>query len=276
MSEHDSPFGKNLPSYVVKGPYGKHIPALLYSTEDGMAKLHASQTLINATLLLERVYGDMALSGRVDPDSILDRFATHPDVAEIAAWLRKNRRPMSEIGVICYVSLGILSAWEQAPKSTSSKHRSHYRKIERLCQELSSALTETGLTYSPLAPRGFHWLSVADLMTKEEWKGFAKLAKLTKQDASSASEDVILSAFPRLTQVLDRVADKARLIRESGPTHTQPNKKGARRGFFVRGLAKVLAPRYGGIPVSVIAAITTVALNDPTDSTLVNGLLEHS
>lgn len=276
MNEQDLPFGKNLSSYVVKGPYGKYVPALLYSTEDGIARLHASQTLIDATLLLEPVYGDMSLAGNTNPDSILDRFSTHPDVAEIAAWLSKIGRPMNDIGVICYVALGILSAWELAPKSTSSKHRLQYKKIEKLCEDLSAALAETKLTYSQLAPSGLHWLSIADLMTKEEWKGFARLAKLTKQDASSASEESILNAFPRLTQVLDRVADKARLIREKGPTHSQPNKKGARRGFLVRGLAKVLEPRYGSVPASVIAAITTVALNDPTDSTLVNGLLQHS
>lgn len=263
--------------YRQVGKYGKYIPGMLASLPDSskpeVVDFHISEAMYEAAQILESTHGAMLISVSIDPDGVLDRFGTHPDVDVIARWLTESGRQLDDLGVICYLSLGVLSEWSNAPKFTKAKHEALYTKIQRMSIDLASALAETKTTYEKNTPRGLHWASVAQFLNKDEWKGFAFFAKET---AKTATESEILSAFPRVSQLLERFASEAERMRDAGPVHGQPNKAGASRGYFVRRMHEAMRIRYEDVPVSVLAAVATVALNETTDSPLVAGLLKHS
>lgn len=263
--------------YKQMGNYGKYIPGMLASLPDSAESsavgFYVSQAMHEAAKILDSTHGEMLISGSINPDEVLDRFGTHPDVGSIARWLTENGRPLDDLGVICYLSLGVLSEWDNAPKFTKAQHEDLYAKIQKKSAELVLALAKTKTTYEKDTPRGLHWASVAQFLNQDEWKGFAFFAK---EKAETATEDDILNAFPRVSQLLERLASEAERIRVAGPAHQQPNKAGASRGYFVRRMHEAMCIRYQVVPVSILAAVTTVAMNQATDPALVAGLLKHS
>ena len=87
------------------------------------------------------------------------------------------------------------------------------------------------------------------------------------------------ACFPTMEDLLRRIAMAAMRLHEAGPLHSQPNKKGAMNGYFIRRMDGLMRKRYGTYPAEVMAAIATIALDATIDADLVRktiGLSERS
>lgn len=218
--------------------------------------------------------------------------ARHPDSHVIQSWLtltgREHITP-SEFHVIFWLAYFIRNEWARLPKRTPGEHKLLYQRIAILCKDLGNALDETGTPYADGAGYGMKHLCTASLLRDSEIGGFVSayntaVGKGPETRTMNASERRFLEcidsacsglsfALPTVQALLERVESVASRLEAQGPLHTQPNKRGAERGYFVRRIGALFQRRYGEQPREVIAALTTIALGEATDRELVAKLL---
>lgn len=198
-------------------------------------------------------------------------FARHPDIAIIADWLETLGKPVSEVGVMYWFAIAARAEWRKLPKRTLSEHRELFERISRLTVELSEALDETGDFYFRGGGWGLRGASVGALLTDSERLTFAQAMVAGEYDIDSPQ---ISATWPRFEELLGRIQKAAWRLSDKGPVHTQPRKRGAERGYFVRRMGQLFEQRYGACPFEAIAALTTVALGEATDRELVAKLLK--
>ena len=194
----------------------------------------------------------------------------HPDSRVIREWLDKSSKDPEELHVIAYLSLGVRSEWKMLPQRTRSQHRELFKGIAALCRELKDALSSTDDPYRRGGGYGLSHASVRDLLTDDEQATFHKALDTGPYKLDDWEMG---STFPRMEELLDRVASAAERLEQQGPIHSQPNKRGAERGYFVRRMCELFIQRYGVLPYEVIAALTTIALGEATDRELVAKLM---
>lgn len=199
--------------------------------------------------------------------------ATHPDSGIIREWIKDPR----EFDVLVWLAASVLGEWETLPHRTRAQHAELYQRIARLCRELSAAIDETGDSYFRGGGFGLVGMNVRQLMTDSEASSFDAVVKRDYDAQYPEGDEYGIAAhepcLPHIDELLERVASAARRLEKDGPIHSQPTKRGARRGYFVRRIGELFAQRYGEQPHEVIAALTTIALGEATDRELVAKLL---
>jgi len=197
----------------------------------------------------------------------------HADADVIRAWLKAKSKSSFEFEVIVWLARAVRGEWAVLPHRTQSQHRELFQRIARLCRELREAMDETGALYRSDGGQGLMDVNVRQLFSEHEHAEFEAAYKQVEQIYSrSKSGNEFVEYEPELPDVddmLERIANAAERLERQGPLHTQPNKHGAERGYFVRRIGELIAQRYGEQPLEVIAALTTIALGEATDRELV-------
>lgn len=198
-------------------------------------------------------------------DAIGDRWGTSPEKSSILRWL-ELRQAKEDEGVIYFVAANVIAEWLSIPARTVSEHRKLYAEIAETSRNLASLLESTKTNYYRGGGHGLRSINVYDLRGPGEFPG--------------VNDDVsVTSSFPRMEDLLGRVASAADRLREAGPIHSQPKKRGARNGYFIRRMHELLISRYGDCPAEVLASIASVALDTIIDADLVKktvGVTERS
>lgn len=209
----------------------------------------------------------------------------HADASFIRDWLASIHRDPADLQVIFWLAYFVRNEWANFPKRTNSENRELYQRIAKLCDELRGAMDETGLPYSD-GNGGLQGVSIYQMLTDFEIDCVVAACDCARRledippDLDAAQRRTMgkmLSLpgaeLPTIGTLLERVAAEARQLDSLGPLHSQPNKRGAERGYFVRRTGTLFERRYGEQPHEVIAALTTIALGEATDRELVAKLL---
>ena len=160
--------------------------------------------------------------------------------------------------------------WSVLPKRTASEHRELYDRIARLTTELESALLETGSGYIRSGGWGLRGISVNDLLIDSEVQNFKTVLE-NDEDSQRPNWE-----FPRVSELLARIRVAARRLSGEGPLHSQPKKRGAERGFFVRRMGEIFMQRYSQCPHEVIEVLTLLTFDQKIDRELVAKLLKQT
>lgn len=199
--------------------------------------------------------------------------ATHPDSRIIREWIKDPR----EFDVLVWLASSVIGEWETLPRRTRTQHRELFQRIARLCRELSAAIDETGDGYIRGGGYGLGGVSVRKLMTDSEGAAFDAICRRDYEAQYPEGAEYEISDhepyLPRIDELLERMGSAAQRLEKDGPIHSQPTKRGAKRGYFVRRMGELFAQRHGEQPHEVIAALTTIALGEATDRELVAKLL---
>ena len=230
--------------------------------------LHLSDATIEAVLEVNR--GRKTFRFREGRDSGCD-LHRHADGRIIREWVDKHHADANEMDVIRWLALAVRREWANLPHRTKTQHRELFARVVRLCGELKAALIETDDRYFRAGGYGLQDASVRDLLTDAEKACFAEAFAAGEYELQDYR---ITGAFPSMEELLDRVASAADRLERAGPMHSQPKKRGAERGYFVRRIGELFMQRYKAQPAEVIAALTTIALGEATDRELVAKLLK--
>jgi hypothetical protein len=200
----------------------------------------------------------------------------HPDAQRIRDWLAKHDQHARELEVVFWLAYFARNEWAIFPRRTRAQHSEIYERVANLAWELRDALNATDVEHNFGRGRGLQNLHIIMLLKARER---ARLARTLDIDANARdARDVALLAegklrLPKMQDLLDQLAVEAQRLNEQGPLHSQPNKRGAERGYFVRRMGELFQRRYRERPHEVIAALTTIALGEATDRELVAKLL---
>ncbi len=195
----------------------------------------------------------------------------HADSGIVRSWLKHKNIDSQDFDVIVWLAVAARSEWSTLPQRTVSQHGKLFQHIAKLCQQLSCSLGETGALYMRGGGHGLQHASVRDLLSEFE-RG--ELAEILEQTDCSLDDFRLGVILPNLEDLLERVASAAIRLEKQGPLHSQPNKRGAERGYFARRMAELFMQRYGEQPHEIIAAMCTIALGEATDRELVAKLLK--
>lgn len=242
-------------------PYQNPVPTL---GRQGLT-INLQDALVKAAAEINRDRVTFSISDGVS----VGEWPGHPELQRVKEWLQKRGADADELAVIYWIAVSIRSDWEHLPKRTATEHKELYGRIVRLTDELSDAIDETGTFYYRGGGHGLKGASARNLLTDEEE---------TVLDSAMAASGGINNAenswaFPSMELLLARLHMAAQRLLKEGPIHGQPSKRGAERGYFVRRLHRVFERRYREAPAEVLAAITTVALDEITDRELVTKLI---
>ncbi len=199
-------------------------------------------------------------------------FNAHADLCSVEEWLRKNDRSSEDLEVIFWLTVAVRSEWLRLPKHIATKHEEIYSRIGQRCDDLSHALTETDDLYAGGSGRGMMFAYVLDFLRPDEREPLEKAIR-TEQSARGWDGPEV---YPRLTVegLLERIKKVAQARALRGPMHRQPQKRGAERGYFIRRMDQLLACHFGEkTHHAVIAALTSIALNETTAADHVSGTL---
>lgn len=232
---------------------------------DGAATLLLGDAFVKAVKEVNRGRASFSTG-----DVTVGAWPDHPDLLKVKDWLNRRDAPTDELEVIFWLAVSVRGEWQHLPKRTASEHRELHARIQRLCVELDAALRETGSLYYRGGGHGLMAPSVRELLTESETNALNEVL------ADSGGIDNLRNswAFPCMDDLLARLGAAAKRLHDAGPLHSQPNKRGAERGYFVRRMCDLFQQRYGEAPAEVLAAITSVALDEVTDRELVAKLLK--
>lgn len=195
-------------------------------------------------------------------------WANHAELSRIKQWLHELGRNVDEVEVIYWLSTDVLERWKHLPMRAAREHRAVFDRVARLAKELKSAIEETGSYFVGGGGEGLMRASLFALMNEEE-----RAAMISAFRFDETEDQITWLDTPTVEEVLDRLVGAAETLSERGPPHTQPRKRGAQRGYYVRAMHEALMMRYGTCPEEVLASLATVALGDVTDRDLVAKLL---
>jgi len=220
---------------------------------------------------------------RIDPSTqqpgLPNRFLSHPDRKTIERWVKTIGRDKDETDTLAWMAFHTQGEWRDIPKRTLTEHRAMYRRIQALCAQLTRLLSESGQMYLNGDGFGLARASVGELLNEGEKLARGRAIGHLLDSAKSESDkltrvrDDMTCCNLTVEQILERVSQASHILEKRGTLHTQPGKRGAQRGFFVRRMGQLFQRRYGEQPHEVIAALTTIALGEATDRELVAKLL---
>lgn len=207
-------------------------------------------------------------SSEATRESIGNRFKTHPDRHILSRWLIERAPDSDELEVLYWLSRHVMTEWELLPVRTSTQHHKLYRDIELAAHSLGDLIEATGSEYYRGGGHGLRSAFVSDLFTDSEERDI--LGPLVEAQKASGA-DVLQNPqylFPTVEDVLERIAQAANRLAAVGPKHSQPNKRGALTGYFVRRMREFLIQRYGDAPIKILAAVAAIALDVVIDDDL--------
>ncbi len=210
-------------------------------------------------------------SKAISIDAHRKKFETHPDMAVIADWLEGRGEPAKEACTIFWGSYFALCEWEDLPKLNGKQHVKLHRKVATLCEKLKLALGETNRCAMLGRGIGLQGL-VLNYLTDIEKSAIA--AEMRNPDTIEMWD--FDNAGPTIDDLLTRIAGEATRLELKGPIHAQPKKRGAERGYFVRRMGEFFTKQYMATPTEIIAALTTISLDQATDRELVTAALKRA
>lgn len=199
---------------------------------------------------------------------LTDKGERHPDSRIIQSWIAKRKVEAFEFDVLMLWADRVRQEWTMAPRFAPTEHRRRFERVANLCRELRDALQQTEADYAGGNGAGLKDISLFGLLTTEEGE-----ALLHAPTTENGWINTLLIQF-EIETVLERLGLMATRFADEGPAHSQPNKRGAERGYFVRRMGELFQKRFGEQPHEVIAALTTIALGETTDRELVAKLLK--
>lgn len=201
-------------------------------------------------------------------------YIDHPELMVVRRWLERIGNPdvSREMLVIRNLCRAVRSEWMSLPKLTKAEHEKLYRRVTSLCDQLRDALNETGHFYMRGGGWGLQGAVVGDLLTDAERSNWNVV--LAGAGYTLESEEVT-GVFPAMEDLLARLAAAAVRLQAQGPVHTQPNKRGAESGYFIRRMGELLMQRYAQRPMDVLAALATAVFDKDVDRELVAKLLKQ-
>ncbi len=237
-------------------------------------RLGLSRPLVLAAIWVNQGLTNFKTSVRAG-EMIGDRWDTHPDKKVIDRWLL-------EVGadgdgkVLYFVCAHVLAEWLAIPARTVKEHRKLYSEIEKTAKRLVMLLTTTEEEYYRGGGHGLRNASVCELFTEDEKREVVDVVDAWNQehpcdewgDGFMAVKPANV-CFPSMEALLDRIASAATRLNDAGPLHSQPSKKGAMNGYFIRRMDGLLRQRYGKYPTEVLASIASIVLNVAIDGDLV-------
>ena len=233
---------------------------------NGRVQMQLGSAFMEACITANRLGSSFGTSDAIS----VGEWPTHPDLITVKKWLQGRSADDAELEVLHWLSRHVRTEWDSLPKLTGTEHRNLFAHIEGLCDELDKALDSTGSFYYRGGGHGLMAASVKQLLTDAEMESFNKAMEASGGIANYEHA----WAFPSVNELLQRVGLAAKRLKDAGPLHAQPNKRGAERGYFVRRMGALFQQRYNETPCEVLAAITSVSLGEPTDRELVAKLLK--
>lgn len=183
-----------------------------------------------------------------------DRWDSHADKRIVEKWLREKGEP-DECHVIRYVSAHVISEWLTLPKRTKNQHNKLFNDIAGTAKALRALIEQTESGYYRGGGHGLQGARLCELFTDKESSEITDVMDawneqhpVTLEDADGRGEEMMVNAwecFPTVEELLDRIAAAAERIAGEGPIHSQPNKRGAMTGYFVRRMGSLLIARFG-------------------------------
>lgn len=258
----------NVPNCI--NELGSAIYSAIYSTDPENNQFTMPPTAARAIAEVHSSRQSFRFLNFNEANIIANRFNTSPDAHIIEQWLDIRKKDNDEFEVIFWLSICVKCEWNTIPKRTKSEHRELYSRIKRLCTELTEQLEQTGDVYLRGGGWGLQNILVDELLTNLE----TNIYPPAEGEPGHFTDISVDYRLPTIAELLTRVAQAADRLNEQGPIHTQPNKLGAQRGFFVRRIGRLFMQRYGEMPAEVIAALTTIVLDEVTDRELVTKLLK--
>jgi len=246
------------------------------SPEDG-DEVHISNAMMFACEQVN-IWGATFRISEEAVQSVGDRFDNHPDRHVVHEWLASVKAPKIAIDVVRFLSLHTLAEWTALPKRTMKAHQNLFDEIERTANRLAHLMAETGSDYYRGGGHGLANARVSELLTIEEEREIIK----PLEDAAELSCDPYYgtpnprSSFPTVEVLLERIAKSAKRLSTEGPIHSQPKKRGARTGYFIRRLNQYLTSAFPGVPPTVLAALASIVLNEAIDDDLAKKALKLS
>lgn len=205
------------------------------------------------------------------------RWESHADKRIVEKWLRE-KEGVDECHVIRYVAAHVISEWLTLPKRTKSQHNKLFNDIAGTAKALRALIEQTESYYFRGGGHGLQGARLCELFTDEESSRITAVVDawneqhpVTFEHADGRVEEMVVNAceyFPTAEELLDRIAAASERIASEGPVHSQPNKRGAMTGYFVRRMGSLLMARFGEAPPPVLAAIATIALGEAIDEDL--------
>lgn len=241
---------------------------------EGRLSLHLGHALLKACEEVNKGRVTFRTSAKI-LGPVWERFNTHPDRKIVEGWLKKVRPDEGEMSVFVYLCGHVLAEWDAIPRRTITEHRI-FNDIEDAANNLLKLIEQTGSGYYRGGGHGLQHARVSELLLPSEQKAILDplVDALDKNDDGDFLGGHPAHEFPTFEEIVTRVAIASKRLADAGPIHSQPNKRGAERGFFVRRLAEIIQRRYGEVSAEVLAAVATIALNEPTDRELVAKLLK--
>jgi hypothetical protein len=237
------------------------------------AQIELSPEIQQAILEANRGRRSFHIASQVDLDAMKFRFDAHPDTRVLSDWIAERGAAVNELGVLFWLGAMVMSEWEALPRLTLSEHRKLYGKIARSCSDLSSLLGQTGAEYRRGGGWGMMHPRVLDLLKPGEMDVVRRYEQGVEE--RGPHED-LASAIPTVDKLLERLEEAANRLAKNGPVHSQRKKHGAARGYFVRRMGELFMQRYEECPTEVLAALSTLALDEVTDKELVAKLLKRA
>lgn len=249
------------------------------SGEFPKGKFSAHRSMLLAALILHDDKREF-LAGTQSLRDDVGRAEEHPDFARVAKQWQPAIGSRSDLfkevdpNLILWLAVHVLSEWELRPKRTSSEHARLYKRIADSANDLRQLLSETHGTYSRGGGHGLEVRSVADLFTNQERSDIlAALVGWYEQYPHVSKDGDVVEVnpscyFPSVADILERLAQAANRLKSEGPAHSQPKKRGARTGYFIRRMASLLLRAYDEAPPWVLAGIASAVLGETVDDDL--------
>jgi hypothetical protein len=171
----------------------------------------------------------------------LVEWSRHPELFIVKDWLKLHTVREDELEVIFFLAKSIRSEWTIIKRRTIKQHKEIFQNANSLCIQLIDVLKSTESNYIRDGGHGLACASVWDLLNEDERKFFENVFS-EKLEGRFGLE--VIGLFPKMETLLERVANAAKRLEEKGPIHSQPTKRGAERGYFVRRLAEIFTQRY--------------------------------
>lgn len=208
-------------------------------------------------------------------EMIGDRWETHPDRKTVDHWLASIGANDDSL-VIYFASVHVLAEWSTVPARTPRQHRKLFGEIDETARRLMKLLATTEEHYYRGGGHGLQNAAVCDLFTEQERQEVLDAVQAWNEshpvdvwENGMPSIKPAAECFPSMEDLLERIASAAKRLQDAGPLHSQPNKKGAMNGYFIRRMDRLLRQRYDNCPDEVLAAIATVILGVAIDADLV-------
>lgn len=237
-------------------------------------KISLSPELVDASIWVNEGLTEFKTSARAS-EKIGDRWETHADKKIIDQWLA-DLGANDDDRVIYFVAAHVLAEWWAIPARTVKDHRKLYREIDETAMRLVALLAATEEVYYRGGGHGLRDARVSDLFTEPENQEIVDVVDAWNEEHPTdewGDGDIAIkparACFPSMEELLERIASAARRLSVAGPLHSQPNKKGALNGYFIRRMDGLLVRRYGKYPAEVLASIASIVLDAVIDADLV-------